>query len=254
MKITVFLFLVFSFLAMLMAALQYGLYYFYVKPIVVDQIYERGKSIGYGFTQALVMPLKHNMKEQAQEIVNITASLEGIAYVFVTNNKNELIASSVNQSVHFSTGFLALMEKQQLSINSLVVHQHDSNTYRNVKLDGQSLYQVSLPISGGDYIGYIAIFNTDVQKALERITIPLIILMMTMLFAAFFFIAIIRSAIVLPIKKLQEHVETLNQNNVYETIKLSALYEIAALGDALDKLREKLRILLIKNRRNSDKK
>jgi hypothetical protein len=186
MRITSFLFWIFLFLAFLISSLQFGLYYFFVKPIVVDQIYQRGESIGYGFTQALVTPLQNNMQPQVEEITRITASLDGIAYVFVTDSKGQLITSAVNQSTRFSGGFLELMRKEPLSIKNLVSDINNRKTYRNVKIDGLALYQVSLPILGGEFVGYISMFNTDVEAALAKILIPQLILTVVMFLAAIF--------------------------------------------------------------------
>lgn len=249
MRITSFLFWIFLFMALLISSLQFGLYYFFVKPIVIDQIYQRGESIGYGFTQALATPLKEGMTPQVEEITRITASLDGIAYVFVTDNQGQLLTSAVNQSTRFSGGFLELMRKEPLSITNLVSDVNNRKTYRNVKMDGLALYQVSLPILGGDFVGYIAMFNTDVEEALAKVLIPQLILTGVMFFAAIFFINIIRAAIVFPIRAIQQHIYALSIDNVYERIELPALRELQNIGLSLEELRIHMRELLSKNRR-----
>jgi HAMP domain-containing protein/DNA-directed RNA polymerase subunit RPC12/RpoP len=249
-----FAFLLFAFIT---GSILTTVYMKLVPSLMYDQINMRTYSISRSFSAAVKEPLLTNNYLMVNEIAENNAKLPGVAYVAVLNKAGVTIAGIFGDEKRFNQKFI--QEKNENGFPRIVSIQNNipSGKYENASnytLGGQKIHDVAVKIGDTGGKAHVGLFTEDVEKAVRKSLIPLLIFLAAIALIGYLSFFMIARTISTPIQALTRAAEQISLGQVNLPIKVDGSGEIQELARSLERMRFSISEALYRLQKNKSPK
>jgi predicted Zn finger-like uncharacterized protein len=212
----------------------------YVPSLMSEQIDLRTYSISRSFSAAVLQPLLLRNYLRVNQTAESNSRLPGVAYVSVINNKRIIIAGIFGDLKRFSPNFVAMVKKQGFpkalsSQNQIPKGKKESA--KDLIVGGQKIHDVAVPIGDTGGETHVGIFTEDVDKAVRKSMIPLLIILVVMTILGSLSFLMIARNISAPIRLLTDEAHRISLGEIDHPINVQGGGEIAELAASLERMR-----------------
>ncbi|MHB2147551.1 HAMP domain-containing protein [Calditrichota bacterium LG25] len=207
----------------------------HVRQTFRNELIERGRTIGHNLASNSGDLILNEDKVGLRYLIANNMNFESLDYILVHDSEGKIIGDNFNGQVPKS------LQVEDLS----VINKKESSQVLEVPELNTSVYDLWVPVEEG-LIGYIRIgLDTSYVRNVVNQTIKVIllsVLVVTLLGGMFVFF--LGGQLVKPIIYLTRRADEISQGKLEQKIELKTHDEIEKLAEALDRLRESVKIAL----------
>ncbi len=196
------------------------------------ELIERGRALGSNLAQSASEQILSEDSFGLKQIITKALSFESVAYIVIQNSENEVLAETLNGQIPPELTAL-------LPVTDDKVHDLD--------LDGGAIKcrDIVIPVEEG-YLGFVRVgMKQDyIDRALREINVLIISIIGGITLIGILVVIFLANRIISPIIYLTEKANEISQGKINEAIQVRTNDEIRDLGEALERLRESVKIAL----------
>jgi len=212
-----------------------------------EQIALRTYSISRSFSSVIQQPLLIKNYLLVNQTAATNAELPGVAYVSVLNKRGIVIAGILGKSTLFDADFRENIKKRgfpkEISTRNRIPTGLKTNTLDFI-VGGQKIHDVAVMIGDTGGEAHVGVFTADVEKAVQKILIPLVALLITIVLLGSFCFYMVARTISNPIKSLTLAAEKISLGETDHEIEVKGGGEIGELANSLERMRLSIRIAI----------
>jgi predicted Zn finger-like uncharacterized protein len=212
----------------------------YVPSLMSEQIDLRTSSISRSFSAAVLQPLLLRNYLRVNQTAENNSRLPGVAYVSVFNKKGIVIAGIFGDLKRFSPDFVARVKKQgfpkALSLQNRIP-KGKKESAKDLIVGGQKIHDVAVPIGNTGGETHVGIFTEDVDKAVRKSMIPLLIILVVLTILGSLSFLMVARNISGPIRALTDEAQRISLGEIDHPINVKGGGEIAELAASLERMR-----------------
>ncbi len=196
------------------------------------ELIEKGRAIAANLAQYSAEGLLEEDKAALKEMATGVKKFESIEYVLILNSEGAILADTYNGQVPAE---LSVLDKS----NKEVVQRIDIGN-GNI-----GIFDIAYPVEDG-MLGTIRVGmrKSYIDATVFQTNIILILTILGVTIAGIIIVLILANKIIKPILYLTERADKISQGELEEKVKVNTNDEIAQLGDALERLRESVKLAL----------
>jgi predicted Zn finger-like uncharacterized protein len=217
-----------------------SVYFWIVPDLMRRQIQLRSESIAKTFAVSVMDPVLVRNFLRVNQAAEKASQLPGVAYVAVLNPKDIVVAGIVGNAERYSSPFLEEIRskgfpKDLVLQNKLTENRPDQ--VRSLVVDGQKVMDLAVPVGDTRWEAHIGVFTSDVDQAMERTLLPVLITLGVMAIVGAGVFAILARTVSGPIKELCAAAMLISQGQLNQKIEIRANGEIGQLALAIEAMR-----------------
>ncbi len=228
-------------------------YMTYVPSLMNDQINLRTFSISRSFSASIQQPYLINDFLLINKAAETNAGLPGVAYVSVINGKGQVVAGIFGDLKRFSADFVQKVEKngfpKEISTRNKIPGKMQKSAL-DLSVGGQKIHDVAVKIGDTGGETHVGIFTEDVEKAILKSLIPLLLILGVIAILGFLSFLLVARTIASPIKALTLAAEKISLGEINLPIEIKGGGEIAELAASLERMRFSIKTAINRLRRN----
>ncbi len=196
------------------------------------ELIEKGKAIAANLAQYSAEGLLEEDKAALKEMATGVKKFESVEYVLIINSEGAILADTYNGQVPSELNVPKKSEKED-------VQRIDINNGET------AVYDISYPVEDG-MLGTIRVGmrKSYIDATVYKTNIILILTILGVTIAGILIVLLLANKIIKPILYLTERADKISQGELEEKVKVDTNDEIAQLGDALERLRESVKLAL----------
>jgi predicted Zn finger-like uncharacterized protein len=247
------LLLLFSAFILLTGAILAGVYMKYVPALMHEQVDLRTYSISRAFSTAIQQPLLIKNYLLVNQMAGTNAKLPGVAYVSVLNKKGIVVAGIFGDTERFPAAFREEVKQKgfpkELASQNLIPNGAKESA-ADFSVGGHRIHDVAVTIgeTGGE--AHVGLFTEEVQKAVRKSLIPLMVLLVAIAFLGCLSFFLVARTISAPIRSLTAAAEKISLGDIDLPIAVKGGGEIGELAASLERMRFSIRAAMYRLRRN----
>ena len=217
-----------------------SVYFWIVPDLMRRQIQLRSESIAKTFAVSVMDPVLVRNFLRVNQAAEKASQLPGVAYVAVLNPKDIVVAGIVGNAERYSSPFLEEIRskgfpKDLVLQNKLTENRPDQ--VRSLVVDGQKVMDLAVPVGDTRWEAHIGVFTSDVDQAMERTLLPVLITLGVMAIVGAGVFAILARTVSGPIQELCAAAMLISQGQLNQKIEIRANGEIGQLALAIEAMR-----------------
>jgi len=242
---------------LLLGVLVFLVYQQFVPPLVEEQIDLRAESVTRAFAAAALQPVVERNYLQVNKLAEGTAKLPGVAYASAVNARGIPIAGIFSDLGKLNPSFAQLVKQRGFPRDLFKDHPiPDGAEGRKARVmvgDQEILdYAMRLGESGAEV--HVGLFTKDVDAAVRRTVIPLIVLLGVMAVVGIIAVYLISQAVSRPIRQLAEQADYISQGHLEREIDIKASGEVGQLAHAFKRMQAAIRYSVVQLRKQQQGK
>jgi methyl-accepting chemotaxis protein len=196
------------------------------------ELIQIGKTIAVNLAQYSAEGLLEEDKVALKEMATGAKSFESVEYILILNSEGAILADTYNGSVPAE---LTAVEKSEAEAVNLV----------EIKKGDVAVYDISYPVEDGE-LGAIRVGmkKSYIDETVFQTIVTLLLTIVGVTVAGILLVLLLATKIIRPILYLTERADKISQGELEEKVKVDTNDEIAQLGDALERLRESVKLAL----------
>ncbi len=199
------------------------------------ELIERGRTIGLNLATNSGDLILENDNQGIKHLITNNMNFESLDYIIIYNDQGQILGDTFNGQIPKALTFSDFS----------AVSQSKSPHLLNIPEKNAECYDIWIPVEEG-YIGFVRIgMDTNYVKKTVFSTIQLIIitiLIVTLL--GIFIVILLAGRLIRPITYLTKRADEISQGKLDEPVSIKTGDEIEQLSDALERLRESVKIAL----------
>jgi predicted Zn finger-like uncharacterized protein len=243
-KKLLYLFLAFIFITGTVLSL---VYLKYVPALMHDQINLRTYSISRSFSAAIQQPFLVKDYLLVNKTAETNAGLPGVAYISVIDKKGILISGILGDNTRFSADFVKKVKEEgfpkEISTQNKI-SAGEKKSASDLILDGQKIHDVAVKIGDTEGEAHVGIFTEDVEKAVQKSLIPLLLILAIIAFLGYLSFLMVARTISTPIRLLTQAAEKISLGEIDLPIEVRGGGEIGELAASLERMRFSIKIAI----------
>jgi len=206
-----------------------------VSDSIGKQLIERGRTIGANLAQYSAEQIIEEDRVGLRQLITGGLNFESVEYILVQKSDGTILADTYNRRVPVELSTASVPKKNEIMSPKLV----------DLKEKGIKCYDIWVPVEEG-YLGYIRVgMKQDyVLSSVFAATKVIIITIVVLTILGIILALILANRIINPIVYLTKRADEISQGKLEERVRVHTGDEIERLGDALERLRESVRIAL----------
>lgn len=250
--------LMLSFLAfiLLLGALMFVVYQHFVPPLVEEQIDLRAEAITQTFASAALQATVERNYLQVNKLAEATAKLPGVAYASAINNRGIPIAGIFANLDQFQPDFAAMVKQGGFPRDLFAEHGIPEGSDRaraRFTIGGQDVLDYAMRLGSSGALVHVGLFTADVDAAINRTFVPLIVLLVVMALVGIGVVALIARAVSGPIQQLAEQADYISHGHLEREIDIKAGGEVGQLADSFKRMQAAIRYSVVQLRKQQAK-
>lgn len=247
--------LLFLFLAFILitGSILTGVYMTYVPSLMHDQINLRTYSISQSFSAAISQPLLIKNYLLVNKSAETNAKLPGVAYVSVLNKRGIVIAGILGDRERFASDFIEKVKESGFPKEISTQNRIPSGAKESAldfSVGGQKIHDVAVMIGNTGGEAHVGLFTEDVEKAVQKSLMPLLILLVAIAFLGGLSFFLVARTISTPIRLLTQAAEKISLGEIDLPIEVKGGGEIGELAASLERMRFSIKAAMNRLRRN----
>lgn len=227
-------------------------YLTYVPALMHDQIDLRTYSISRSFSAAIQQPFLVKDYLLVNKTAETNAGLPGVAYISVIDKKGIVIAGILGDSKRFSADFLKKVKEngfpKEISTQNKISDGEKKSAF-DLSFDGQKIHDVAVKIGDTEGEAHVGLFTEDVEKAVRKSLIPLILILTVIGFLGYLSFLLVARTISTPIRLLTQAAEKISLGEIDLPIEVKGGGEIGELAASLERMRFSIKTAISRLRR-----
>ncbi len=206
------------------------------------ELVERGRVLAANLANYSAEPILSEDKFGLKKIISDALSFESVKYILIQDGEKNILADTFN-------GDIPLAVKE-------ILPQTDGEKIHDLTLkqSGTRCCEIVQPVQDGD-LGYIRVgMKQDyIDKAVTDINKLVLLIVTVITLFGIIIVLFLANRIISPLMYLTQKADEISQGELNEKISVKTHDEIQDLGEALERLRESVKISLhlLKNRRTT---
>ncbi|RMH63210.1 MAG: HAMP domain-containing protein [Calditrichaeota bacterium] len=199
---------------------------------IEKEMIERGRALGHNLAQSASEQILSEDSFGLKQIITKALSFESVEYILIQNSDKEVLAETFNGQMPAS--LKELLPQTDQNIHNLVLEEG------NIRC-----CDIVVPVEEG-YLGFIRIGMKQayIDEAIAEINILIIAIIGGITLVGILVVLFLANRIINPIIYLTEKANEISQGQIDESIQVSTRDEIQDLAEALERLRESVKIAL----------
>jgi HAMP domain-containing protein len=227
------------------------LYFKYVPHLLWHQMELRSLAVATSLQQAVSLPLLRKDYLVVSQITQQTATLPGIAYTAVVNEKGVVVAGFFNTMKNFESHFRQQVEEkgfpmEVLALNGLKAGAKEGSV--RIEMGGQSVQDRVLALTETDGEVHVGLFTNEAETSLRQTLLSPLFFVPALLALCFALVltALVNWLIARPARSLTGTANRISLGELDLAIAAEGSREIRDLGMALERMRHSVRIAVEK--------
>ena len=224
----------------------------YVPSLMYDQINLRTYSISRSLSAAIQQPLLIKNYLLVNKMAETNAKLPGVAYVSVLNKRGIVIAGIFGDTKRFATDFVEKAKKsgfpKEISTKNRIP-RGETESALDFTVGGQKIHDVAVMIGDTGGEAHVGLFTEDVEKALQKSLIPLLVLLVAIALLGSLSFLLVARTISTPIRSLTRAAERISLGEIDLPIEVKGGGEIGELAASLERMRFSIKAAMSRLRR-----
>jgi len=199
-----------------------------------EQLDQRAFAIATNLSDAAAGHIMRRNALELHALVTKYALLEGVAYAFIQDGKEKIVAQSLG----------AFPSELRESLSADVRRQAHR---RELRLRGKAVYETRVPILGGQVgTAHIGIWGDGVEEQIRRALLPLVEIILILLVAGVAFSVLLARGIIRPILRLTQVADKISMGDLETPVAIETRDEIGDLARSLGRMRASLKAAMIR--------
>ncbi len=198
-----------------------------------NELIERGRAIGSNLAHFTEEQILENDEVGLRQLLSNILNFESVEYILIQKSDSTVLADTYNGQI----------PKELLAQNPSSANQPP--VLVDLKASNAECYDIWVPIEEG-YIGYIRVgMRQDYIKAsVQKTKIMLLMIIGALTLIGIIIVIFLANRMINPILYLTKRADDISQGKLEEKINVTTHDEIEQLGQALERLRESVKIAL----------
>ena len=206
-----------------------------VSESLSTELIERGRTIGANLAQYSAEQIIEEDRVGLRQLITSGLTFESVEYILIQKPDGDFLSDTYNGQVPEELGSQEIPDAESMP-DPQDVHLENSN------LD---CFDIWIPVEDG-YLGYIRV-GMKKDYVIESVNHTTKIILLTILGITLFgviFVVFLANLIINPISYLTKRADEISQGKLEEKVVVSTHDEIGRLADALERLRESVKMAL----------
>ncbi len=201
------------------------------------ELIERGKLIGENLATNSADMILEKDRQGIKHLITNNLNFESLSYIIIYDDQGQILSDTFNGQIPPS---LKISKDEISSMN-----QTNSVHLLNIPQIHAECYDIWIPVEDG-YIGYVRVgMNTDYVRNAVYQTIKLIIITILLVtLVGLVVVTFLAGRLIKPIIFLTQRADEISQGKLEESVTIKTGDEIEKLSEALERLRESVKIAL----------
>ncbi len=199
------------------------------------ELVERGRTIATNLSNYSAEQLMEEDVIGLRQIISRSMNFESVGYILIHDSEGEVLADNFNGQVPQSLTSVTVMGREHYEVAASV------NASDAIGL----CYDIIVPVEEG-FLGYVRVGMRQeyVEEAVNRTNMIIIFTIVGITVAGMLIVLFLANRIIRPILYLTRKANDISQGKLDEKVGVNTNDEIQNLGEALERLRESVKIAL----------
>lgn len=199
------------------------------------ELVERGRTIATNLSNYSAEQIMEEDVIGLRQIISRSVNFESVGYILIHDSEGEVLADNFNGQVPQSLTSVTVMGRENYEFAASV------NASEAIGL----CYDIIVPVEEG-FLGYVRVGMRQeyVEEAVNRTNMIIIFIIIGITVAGMLIVLFLANRIIKPILYLTRKADDISQGKLDEKVGVNTNDEIQHLGEALERLRESVKIAL----------
>ncbi|HED09528.1 MAG TPA: HAMP domain-containing protein [Caldithrix abyssi] len=199
---------------------------------IESELIERGRALGANLAQSASEQILSEDSFGLRQMITKALSFESVEYIVIQNSENEVLAETFNGQIPEELN--ALLSVTDEKVHDLTLEDG------NIKCR-----DIVIPVEEG-YLGFVRVGMKQnyIDQAVQEINVLIISIIGGITLLGILVVIFLANRMISPIIYLTEKANEISQGKINEAIMVRTNDEIQDLGEALERLRESVKIAL----------
>lgn len=206
-----------------------------VSESLIDELIERGRTIATDLSNYSAEQIMAEDVIGLRQLISRSMNFESVGYILIQNSEGDFLADNFNGQIPEELAAVSVQEREE----------YDTPEAIGVAVLEGICYDIIVPVEEG-FLGYIRVgMRKDyVDAAVKDTNMIIIITIIGITLAGILIVLILANRIIKPILYLTQKADDISQGKLDEKVGVNTKDEIQNLGEALERLRESVKIAL----------
>ncbi len=207
-----------------------------VKKNLGSELIEKGRIIAENLAQFSTEQIVEEDRVGLRQLVSNAVSFESVEYIVIQKSDLSVLADTYNGQV----------PPEVLEVKPSASDQKNAPVLINIATSTSAIYDIWAPVEEG-YLGYVRVgIRQDYvkQKVFDTAWRVVTVIIVTIIVAWVLVMLLISHRVITPLMYLVSRADEISQGKLQEAIDLKRNDEIGLLGQALERLRESVKMAL----------
>lgn len=206
-----------------------------ISKIIEKEMIERGRTLATNLANYSSEQILGEDLIGLKQTISNALSFESVEYILIQDSENNILAKTFNDQI--PDGLSAILKDTDENVLSNIIIQKESGPVK--------CCDIVVPVQEG-YLGYIRVGMKQqyIEDTVYDINILMISIISGITLLGIIVVLILANKIISPIIYLTQKADDISQGKLDEPVSVRTKDEIQHLGEALERLRESVRIAL----------
>ncbi len=213
-----------------------------VSESLSKELIERGKTIAANLAQYSAEQIYENDAVALRELIEGNINFESVEYILILDSEGSVLADNYNQRIPAELSDFDKDRIQEKIAHQSLIHFVQSDVF---------CYDIWVAVAEG-YLGYIRVgMKRDyIVNSVRETNIVVIATIIGITLIGIIIVLFLANRIIRPIIYLTHRADEISQGKLEEKVQVKTRDEIESLGQALERLRESVKIALDRLKRH----
>lgn len=199
------------------------------------EVIERGRTIGANLAQYSAEQIIEEDEVGLRQLITNGLNFESVAYILIQKSEGGILSDTYNGNVPEELAKVTTPSTEELSSPAQIY----------IEAEDAKCYDIWVPVEEG-FLGYIRVgMKQDyVSNSVNKTTKIILLIILGVTLFGVILVTFLANLIINPILYLTKRAEEISQGELEEKVTVNTKDELSKLGDALDRLRESVKIAL----------
>lgn len=206
-----------------------------VSDSLINELIERGRTIATNLSNFSAEQILAEDEVGLRQTISRSMNFESVGYILIHDSEGAVMADNFNSEVPDELMAVSVVERESYQDPQPV----------NISSMNSVFYDIIVPVEEG-FLGYIRVGmrKAYVDEAIRRTNLIIIITIIGITIIGMIIVLFLANNIIKPILYLTQKADDLSQGKLDEKVSVHTNDEIQNLGEALERLRESVKIAL----------